>query len=77
MRPCSWNYVDVPALPVVAGQFYWVAVLGPVGGGMAAFRDRPRDGLAMVSARHDLTDLPTLWSGGSWTLSGSLSADGS
>jgi hypothetical protein len=77
VRPGSWNYVDVPSMPVTAGQFYWVAVLGPRGGGPATFRDGPPQGLAMFSARRDLTALPAQWSAGRWTLSGSLSAFGS
>jgi hypothetical protein len=77
VRAGSWNYVDVPPMRVSAGQLYWVAVLGPQGGGTAAFRDRRLEGLAMVSARHNLTDLPTRWSGERRMLSGSLSAYGS
>lgn len=77
VRPGSWNYVDVPAMPVAAGQYYWVAVLAPHGAGTAALRDKPLSGLAMGSARHDLTALPTRWSGGRLTLAGSLSAYGS
>jgi hypothetical protein len=75
-RPNSWAYLDVPSTPVTAGQVYWVAVLGPDGGGTAAFRDGT-PGLAIASARHNLTDLPARWSGGRWTSSGSLSAYGS
>lgn len=77
VQPGGWNYVDVPSMRVKAGQFYWVAVLGPCGGGRVAFRDQSLHGLAMVTAWHDLTGLPARWSGGRWMLSGSLSAYGS
>lgn len=77
LMPRSWNYVDVPSMQVTAGQQYWIAVLAPHGGGTLAFRHRRLFGLATVSAQHDLTALPAHWSGGSWRLSGSLSAYGS
>jgi hypothetical protein len=74
VRSGSWNYIDVPSTPVTAGQFYWVAVLGPRGGGTVAFRHRALLGLATVSAQHDLTALPQHWSAGRRRLSGPLSA---
>jgi hypothetical protein len=77
LRTGSWNYVDVPSTSVTAGRLYWIAVLQASGGGTVAFRDRRFAGLASVSARHDLSALPTRWRGGRWTLSGLLSAYGS
>ena len=76
VRPASWNYVDVQSSPVTAGRLDWLAILGPRRGGRAGFRDRRWDGLAMISARHDLSNLPTHWSGGRWTLASSVSAYG-
>jgi hypothetical protein len=74
VRPGAWNYVDVPSINVTAGQSYWVAVLGPRGGGTASFRDRRFRGLAIVSGPHNLSQLPAQWPGGRVTLSGRLSA---
>ena len=47
-RPGSWNEVGVPSTSV-AGQLYWLAVLAPRGGGLAAFRDRRLSGLSLVT----------------------------
>jgi hypothetical protein len=77
VRPGSWNYVDVPSMPVTVGQFYWIAVLGPRGGGKVTFRHGALLGLATTSPQHDLTALPAHWSDGRWTLAGPLSAFGS
>lgn len=75
--PEAGTTFNVPSMPVTAGQFYWIAVLGPRGGGKVAFRHRALFGLATVSAQDDLTALPVRWSGGGWSLSGALSAYGS
>ena len=62
VMPGSWNYVDLPSMSVTAGQDYWIAVLGPTGGGTVALRDRPFAGFAELSAQHELTALPAHWS---------------
>ncbi len=62
LMPGSWNYVDLPSMSVSPGQQYWIAVLGPSGGGSLAFRDRRLSGLAETSAQHNLTALPAQWS---------------
>lgn len=77
VRPGAWNYANVPSTAVTRGHLYWVAVLGPAGGGTVAFRRSAQLGLATVSAQHNLTDLPGQWAGGRWSLSGSVSAYGS
>jgi hypothetical protein len=77
VRPGAWNYASVPSVRVTRGQLYWIAVLSPSGGGTVAFRRSAQLGLATVSAQHNLSDLPGLWSGGRWRLFGSLSAYGS
>jgi hypothetical protein len=77
VRSGSWNYVDIPSLPVTAGQYYWLAVLDPHGAGTLALRHSGALALGMVSAQHNLTALPAHWSGGSLTPSGSVSAYGS
>ena len=76
VRSGSWNYVDVRAMPVKAGQFYWLAVLAHRDGGTVVLRHKRLVGLQTVSARHDLSALPSRWSSGSLWLSGSLSAYG-
>jgi hypothetical protein len=73
LRPGSWNYVDLPSMPVTAGQRYWIAVLGTSGGGTVSFRDRRIGGLAETSAQHKLTALPastgkTCYQPGLWPL---------
>lgn len=75
--PGTWNYVDVPSMPVTAGQLYWIALLGRSGGGTVAVRDRAFGAVASVDARRHLTALPQRWSVGGWSISGSLSAFGS
>jgi hypothetical protein len=75
-RPGSWNYVDVPPTPVTAGQRYWIAVLGPHGGGTVSFRDESQVGTSETSARHTLTSLPSRWSTGVLWASSALSGYG-
>lgn len=79
LMPGSWNYVDLPSMSVTAGQRYWIAVLGPRGGGTVSFRDRRFAGLAELSAQHQLTALPAHWSSnlGDIRLSGAMSGYGS
>jgi hypothetical protein len=78
VRPGSWNYVDVPSVPVVAGQRYWIAVLGPKGGGAISFRDAGGGAPSEVSAQPNLSALPAQWSGAAHRgTAGLLSAYGS
>ncbi len=79
LMPGSWNYVDLPSTSVTAGQLYWIAVLGPSGGGMVSFRDGRVDGLAEKTAQHHLTALPAQWSSDlrDIRLSGAMSGYGS
>jgi hypothetical protein len=78
LRPASWNYADIPPVPVAAGQQYWIAVLGPRGDGTLSFRDTGRGGLSETSVERNLTALPRWWSpAGTASSSGSLSAYGS
>jgi hypothetical protein len=73
----SWNTIDVPSLPVTAGQRYWIAVLGPRGGGSLRFRDTASGGTSETSSQRSLTTLPGAWSTGHKWSSTSLSAYGS
>jgi hypothetical protein len=73
----SWNYVTLPStLPVTAGQSYWIAVLGPSGGGTLSFRDKTAGGRSKTSSQHKLSALPASWSTAKTWTTGSLSAYG-
>jgi hypothetical protein len=79
LRTGSWDYADVPTMPVTAGQRYWMAVLGPKGGGTIRFRDAGTSGgRSETSPQRNLTALPPKWSaaGTGWG-SAPLSAYGS
>ena len=78
LRAGSWNYVDIPSMPVTAGQRYWIAVLGPKGGGTIRFRDRGSGGgRSEASTQKNLNALPPQWSAGTGGDSAPLSAYGS
>ncbi len=77
LTPGSWNYADVPAAALTAGQRYWIAVLGPSGGGKLGFRDAASGGSSETSSKHNLTALPATWSTGGTSGSTSLSTYGS
>lgn len=69
LRAGAWNTVDVPAIPVTAGQHYWIAVLAPKGSDAVRFRSAS-GGQSQTSQQHNLTSLPSQWSGGAaWTTS--------
>jgi hypothetical protein len=74
----SWNYITLPStVAVTAGQRYWIAVLGPSGGGTIRFRDTAGGGTSQTSSQHKLTGLPATWSTGKSWASTPLSAYGS
>jgi hypothetical protein len=77
VRAGSWNYVDVPAMPVTAAQRYWIAVLGPSRAGTIRFRDAVSGPGSETSAQHNLTALPAKWSTGKSWSTGTLSGYGS
>ena len=54
----AWNSVTIPATTITAGTKYWIAVLGPAGGGTIQFRDGASGGKAQTSAQTNLTTLP-------------------
>lgn len=58
VRAGSWNYVDVRPMPVTAGQRYWIAVLGPKGGGKISLRDAGAGGRSEMSGRPHLNAPP-------------------
>ncbi len=74
----SWNYVTLPStVPVTASRRYWIALLGPSGGGTIRFRDIAGVRSSETSAQHNLTALPAKWSTGKSWASTLLSAYGS
>jgi hypothetical protein len=70
----AWNTVTVPAASVVAGQKYWLAILGPAGSGVVQFKDTGSGNKAQTSAQTDLITLPANWSPGTNYLNAPLSA---
>jgi hypothetical protein len=76
----GWNSVAVSPADVTAGETYWIAVLGPEGGGKPYVRDRCCNAGSDVvrgSADGKLTDLPSQWTSGGWKqMNGPFSAYG-
>jgi hypothetical protein len=64
-RAGDWNSATIPSTALAAGTKYWIAVLGPAGSGMVAFRDVLNGGPAQGSSQSNLTTLPATWSKGS------------
>jgi hypothetical protein len=64
--PSIWNSVPLNSAPVVAGNTYWITVLGV--GGTVAFRDTNAGPCSSAtSAQSNLSSLPASWSSGlSW-----------
>jgi len=66
----AWNTATVRSVRLTAGQRYWIAVLGPAGGGAPQFRDVSVGGESQTSRQTNLTSLPSTWSpGASWNSS--------
>jgi hypothetical protein len=53
----AWNVVSIRPVWLQAGRAYWLALLGPVGGGPIAFRDEPNGsgGPTRLSAQTNLS----------------------
>ncbi|XYH93768.1 hypothetical protein ACMHYB_38820 [Sorangium sp. So ce1128] len=61
----GWHAVEVPPVSIVAGQAYWIAILGPEGGGTPRFRDREEGAYTSESsAESNLSALPATWTTG-------------
>jgi beta-glucanase (GH16 family) len=60
----TWNTVSVPNANVAAGSVYWIAILGPSGSGIPAFRDIDGGSRSETSEQGNLTTLPSTWSTG-------------
>ena len=62
----AWNTVTIPAVSVVGGARYWIAVLG-LGSGRPYFRDTTSPCTSEGSSSGTLTTLPSTWAtGGIW-----------
>jgi hypothetical protein len=73
----AWNRVAVSNYSVVAGRYYWVAVLAPVGAGTLKFGDWTGTGSPVRgSASTSLAALPGYWTSGISAADGPLSAYG-
>jgi hypothetical protein len=60
----AWNSVAISPTTIMAGTKYWIAILGPAGGGKVQFRDGASGGKAQTSAQSNLTVLPGTWTSG-------------
>jgi hypothetical protein len=78
----EWNSVATAPTNVVKTQDYWIAILGPKGTGVAAFRDRccggngNGNGATETSKSTSLSTLPATWTTGSRYTDGPFSAFG-
>jgi hypothetical protein len=62
------------AVPVTAGQTYWIAVLSPAGDGPFAYRSAATGAAVVTSASASLTRLPAAWSSAPGSSQGTLAA---
>jgi O-glycosyl hydrolase len=71
----AWNHVEIPEVQIQAGARYWIAVLGPAGGGPLELLDGgTAGGTSVTSADLNLAALPSTWSSGATWSSSPLSA---
>src|SRR5262249_10467732 len=70
----AWNSVTIPPVSLTGGRRYWIAILGPAGGGTVQFRDRATGNSSQTSSQTDLTTLPATWSPGPSSRGSSMSA---
>ena len=71
----GWNSVTLPAVNVIGGNVYWIAVLGPAGSGTLAFRDSGSNAIrSEESSQTNLTTLPATWETGKVWASSPVSA---
>jgi hypothetical protein len=78
LAPGVWNSIAIPAVSVITGTRYWIAILGTQSGTLV-FRDNPLGTCASeTSTQTTLTALPATWTTGIvWGASCPLSAYGS
>src|SRR5262249_6959216 len=60
----GWNSVAVTSVHVTAGTSYWIAVLGPTGGGTFQFVDSGASRVSFGSTQTSLSTLPGTYSPG-------------
>jgi hypothetical protein len=72
----AWNSVTVPSANVTSGTVYWIAVLGPTGGGTVQFRDKAGGGKTQTSKQTSLVALPVTWTAGTTDNNAPMSAYG-
>ncbi len=72
--PGAWNSVAISPVSLTAGTKYWIALLGPGGGGTLKFRDASIGTKAVVSSQTNLTSLPATWSSGASYANSPISA---
>lgn len=70
----AWNTVTVPSASVTSGGKYWIAVLGPLGGGTVQFRDVASGSKAQTSVQSNLSSLPSTWTPGATYFNAPMSA---
>ena len=70
----AWNAAPISAVPISAGTTYWIALLGPAGGGAVRFRDVQTGGKTQVSSQSTLAALPATWSPGTTYANSPISA---
>jgi hypothetical protein len=70
----AWNTVAIPAVQITSGKRYWIAVLGPAGGGTPQFRTVSSGRKAQTSSQANLTSLPATWSRGTNWFNSPMSA---
>ena len=73
----GWSAVSLATPVTIAkGASYWIAVLGPKGGGVLAYRDSRGGGASAESSQSSLTSLPGTWASGATYTDGPVSAVG-
>jgi hypothetical protein len=60
----AWSSIAIPPTSITAGSKYWIAVLGPAGGGTVQFRDTAAGAKSQTSGQASLSTLPATWSPG-------------
>jgi Big-like domain-containing protein/galactose oxidase-like protein/purple acid phosphatase-like protein len=70
----AWNSIAIAPVSVTAGVKYWIALLGPSGGGIVQFRDVSGGGPSVMSSQTSLATLPPSWSSGASYTDSPLSA---
>jgi hypothetical protein len=73
----GWNSVSVAPVGVNKNTKYWIAVLGPAGGGTVQFASVYQGAQTQISKETNLTVLPGTWTRGVYAANSPMSAYGS